>query len=273
MEESLEYCENAVVTYLNAPEVLQPSVGALDFPALAVASQFAFVLKATTADVLPIGDNQFGPAPAKAPAQGIGIVAAIGNHPLEMRTRPSAALARDLHLGERAFGETTLGQLRGRKLCSDRYAVVVDHHHALRTFPTTGFADRGAPFLAVMKVASRKASSQSSNRRWSSIDNSFRHAFSHTSCSSQLRNRRQHVEPSGNSSGRSRHRAPVRNTQRMPSRHSRLPAHDRARPSLRRLGSGNNGSSIFHCSSLSNSCCFFIEEDQQLTRLRRKSLA
>jgi hypothetical protein len=46
--------------------------------------------------------------------------------------------------------------LRGRKLRSDRYAVAVDHHHALRTFPTTGFADCGALFLAVTKVASTR---------------------------------------------------------------------------------------------------------------------
>jgi hypothetical protein len=40
-------------------------------------------------------------------------------------------------------------------LRSDRYAAAVDHHHALRTFPTTGFADCSAPFFAVTKVASR----------------------------------------------------------------------------------------------------------------------
>jgi hypothetical protein len=59
------------------------------------------------------------------------------------------------------------GDLRGRKLRSDRNAAAVDHHHALRTFPTTCLADSGAPFFAVTKVASRKASSQSSSPRWS----------------------------------------------------------------------------------------------------------
>ncbi len=208
----------------------------------------------------------------EALAQGVGVVAAIGNDPLHVGTRPSAALTRNLHRRERAFGQPALGQLRGRKLRSDRYAVAVDHHHALRTFPATGFADCGAPFLAVTKVASRKASSQSSRRRWSNIDNSFRHPFCHTPCSSQLRNRRQQVEPSGYGSGMSRHRAPVRRTHRMPSKHSRLAAQGRPRPSLRRLGSGNNGSKIFHCSSLSNSCRFFIEAAQQSTCLRHKSL-
>jgi hypothetical protein len=272
MEKAPKHGKNAVEAHLDAAEVLQPGVGALDFPALAVSPQFAFILETAVADVFPVRNDQLGLPLVEANPQGIGIVAAIGNDPLEMRTWSSTALARDLHLSERAFREPTLGQLRGRKLRSDRYAVAVDHHHALRTFPATCFADCGAPFLAVMKVASRKASSQSNNRRWSSIDSSFRHAFSHTSRSSQLRSRRQQVDPSGNSSGRSRHRAPVRNTHRMPSRQARLLAQGRPRPSLRRFGSGNNGSSIFHCSSLSSGCFFFIEEAQQFTPLMHKSL-
>ena len=273
MEKALKHGEDAVVTHLDASEVLQPGVGAFDFPALAIASQLAFVLKATVANVVSVGNDQLRTLPFQSPAQGIGVIAPVGNDASEVGARSSASRPRHSYLPERALREPALGQLRGRKLRSDRYAVAVDHHHALRTFPATCFADCGAPFLAVMKVASRKASSQSSNRRWSSIDNSFRHAFSHTPCSSQFRSRRQQVDPSGNSSGRSRHRAPVRNTHRMPCRHSRLLAQGRPRPSLRRLGSGNKGSSIFHCSSLSNCCDFFIEKAQQPTPLTHKSLA
>jgi hypothetical protein len=104
------------------------------------------------------------------------------------------------------------------------------------------------------------------------MDNSFCHALSQTPCSSQLRKRRQQVEPSGYGAGMSRHRAPVRSTHKMPSKHSRLAAGGRPRPSLRRLGSGINGSRIFHCFSLNNSGGFFIEEAQQSTCLTRKSL-
>ena len=50
------------------------------------------------------------------------------------------------------------GDLRGHKLRSDRNAAAVDHHHALRTFPTTGLADSGAPFFAVTKAASEHSS-------------------------------------------------------------------------------------------------------------------
>jgi hypothetical protein len=97
--------------------------------------------------------------------------------------------------------------------------------------------------------------------------------LSHTPCSSHILSRRQHVDPSGYSCGRSRHLAPVRKTQRMPSRHARLEAQGRPRPSLRRFGCGNNGAKTAHCSSLSNTCRFFIKEAQQSNCLNRKYLA
>jgi hypothetical protein len=165
------------------------------------------------------------------------------------------------------------GDLRGRELRSDRYAVAVDHHHALRTFPTTCLADSEAPFFAVTKVASRNASSQSNSLRSSICASSFRQARSQTPCSSHIRNRRQQVEPSGYSSGRSRHRAPVRRTHTIPWKHARLDAHGRPRPSLRRFGSGNNGANTAHCSSLNKACRFFIEEAHHPTCLIQKSLS
>jgi NAD(P)-dependent dehydrogenase (short-subunit alcohol dehydrogenase family) len=189
-----------------------------------------------------------------------------------LRAGTSTSNAGNLHLLERALREPTLGNLSGRKLHSDRNTLAVDHHHALRTFPATCFADCRAPFFAVMKVASRKASSQSSNRRWSNIDSSLCQAASQIPSSSHIRSRRQQVEPSGYCSGRSRHLAPVRSTHRIPSRHERFEAQGRPRPSLRRLGSGNRGSTIFHWTSLNSTSRFFclMTEDQQNTRLLHK---
>src|SRR5664280_3115645 len=154
-------------------------------------------------------------------------------------------------LRQRAFREPELGDLRGRKLRSDRYTLAVDHHHALRTFPATGFSDCRAPFFASTKVASRKASSQSSNFRSSNRASNACHARSHTPCSSHRRRRRQQVQPWGYSLGRSRHRAPTRRTQRMPSKQLRLEAQGRPRPSFRRCGAGNKSSICFHCWSVS----------------------
>ncbi len=267
MEEALKHSEEAVVVDLDAAEVLQPGVGALDFPALAVAAELSFIFKSAMAVVAAVRSDQFCAAPSQPRAQRIGVVASIGDHAPQPGTRASTAIARHFHLFERAFRKPVFGDLRGRKLRSDRYAAAVDHHHALRTFPTTCLADSEAPFFAVTKVASRNASSQSNSPRSSICASSFRQARSQTPCSSHIRSRRQQVEPSGYSSGRSRHRAPVRITHKIPCKHARLDAHGRPRPSLRRLGSGNNGANTAHCSSLNKTSRFFIEEAHHSTRL------
>ena len=246
MEESLKDSEDAVVADLDAAEVLQPCVGSFDFPSLAVAAKLSFIFKSTMAVVAAVRSDQLCAAPFQPRAQRVGVVTAIGNHAFEAGARASTATARHFHLFERAFRKPLFGDLRGRKLRSDRYAAAVDHHHALRTFPATRLADPEAPFFAVTKVASRNASSQSNSLRSSICASNFRQARSQTPCSSHIRNRRQQVEPSGYSSGRSRHRAPVRRTHKIPCKQARLEAHGRPRPSLRRLGSGNNGTNTAH---------------------------
>ena len=79
MERSLEYGEDAVVAHLDSAEILQPGVGALDFPTLAVAAQLAVVLKATVATVLSVGNDQLRTLSFQSPAQRIGVIAPIGN--------------------------------------------------------------------------------------------------------------------------------------------------------------------------------------------------
>jgi hypothetical protein len=273
VEEALKDGEDAVVADLDAAEILQPCVGALDFPAFAVAAQLSFVFQSATSVVASVRRDQLGAAPLQPQTQRVGVVPAIRNHPPQAGARASTATARHFHLFERAFRKPVFGDLRGRKLRSDRYAAAVDHHHALRTFPTTCLADPEAPFFAVTKVASRNASSQSNSPRSSICASSFRQARSQTPCSSHIRNRRQHVEPSGYPSGRSRHRAPVRKTHKIPRKHARLEAHGRPRPSLRRFGSGNNGTHTAHCSSLNKASRFFIEQAHHPTRLTQKSLS
>jgi hypothetical protein len=188
---------------------------------------------------------------AETLAQRIGVIASIRDHAPQPLTRTAAPEARNSYPFKRAFREPKLGDVRGRELRSDRYALAVDHHHALRTFPATGLANRGAPFFAITKVASKNASSQSKSLRSSMRASKACQARSQTPCSSHIRRRRQPVEPSGYSSGRSRHRAPTRRTQRMPSRQRRFDAHGLPRPSRRRFGAGNKPSICLHCSSLS----------------------
>ena len=273
MEEALEDSEDAVVADLDAAEVLKPGIGTFDFPAAFVAPEFAPIFITPLFIVVAVGHDQIGAALFQPLPQWVGVIAAIRNHTAQAGTRASAACARHFYGCQRAFRKPVFGNLRGRKLRSDRYAAAVDHHHALRAFPATGLADSEAPFFAVTKVASRKASSQSSSLRWSIWPSSFRQARSQTPCSSHIRTRRQQVEPSGYSSGISRQRAPVRSTHKIPCKHARLLAHGRPRPSLRRLGSGNKGISTNHCSSLNNTNRFFIEEAHHSSRLLHKSLS
>jgi hypothetical protein len=198
VEEALKDGNQALVADLDAAEVLQPGVGAFDFPGFAVSSQLAFVFEAAMTVVAAVGSDQLAAALFPFSAQRIGVISAVCNHASQTGTRASRATARHLHRTKRAFCKQVFGNLRSR---------------------------------------------------------------------------RQQVDPSEYCSGKSRHRAPVRRTQRMLSRQARFEAQGRPRPSRRRFGSGNNGANIIHCSTLNNTSRFFREEAQQPLLLMRKSLA
>ncbi len=104
---------------------------------------------------------------------------------------------------------------------SQRNTLAVDHHHPLRTLAPLGLADVGAPFFAEANEPSMNVFSQRSRPRASSWPRKARHIRSQVPSSSHCRRRRQHVDPLGYPSGRSRQRAPVLSTQRMPSTTSR----------------------------------------------------
>jgi hypothetical protein len=87
-----------------------------------------------------------------------------------------------------------------------------------------------------------------------------RHTFSQMPSLSQSRNRRQHVLAEGNLPlGKSFHRAPLRNTHRIPSKHGRL-AIGQGPPFGDGSGSGINGAILAHCSSVSSVCCRVMEK-------------
>ena len=109
-----------------------------------------------------------------------------------------------------------------------------------------GFADTVAPFLAGAKLPSIKLSLQSSWPPASSSARKRRHTLSQTSRSSHKRSRRQHVAGlTPKSEGKSRQRAPVLSTHKIPSSTARLSF--QGRPALEYLG--NSGSSLAHCKS------------------------
>ena len=231
-------------------EVAQPSEGALDFPTVAVTAQTSSVVEREFATPAPVRRDQENAPLQQSPTQRIAVVSAIGDDP--QRTTPrSASFLRHGNLGQSAFGQFYLRRAGAAQLDSQRNTRAVDHHHPLRAFAALGFADAEAPFLAGAKLPSRKLSLQSSFWRWSSSPRKARQRLSQTPRFSQQRKRRQQVLGLGYSLGKSRQRAPVLSTQRMPSITRRLSAH--GRPRL--LSRGSRGSIFFHCSSDKNAFC------------------
>ena len=250
MTEALEHSQDAVLADLEASKITEPSKGPLDFPAPPVAPQLATVLVQRLLVVAAIRDNQVDATSPQPPPQRVAVIAPVGNNPLGPHPRSSWAPTGHLHGSQSRFRQPHLTR-RGRgEENSQRYTLAIGQYHSFRPLAALRFADRVAPFLAGKNVASRNVSSQRSRPRSSSAPSSARQARNQTPRSSQRRSRRQHVAGLGYCGGRSRHRAPLRSTQRMPSTQARLSTAGRPRRVLR-LGSGNKFWIAVHCRSVS----------------------
>jgi hypothetical protein len=250
MEKASIDAQQAVIPHHQSAIVAEPGVGAFDFPAPLVAPELASVIEGFFVFVPAVGSNQLDPALFHSPAQRITVIALIGNDALRLGAWPSAS-TRHFHPRQRSFGQSYFVRRGRREECSQRNTFAVDQYHPLRALTTLRLPDCFAPFFAGAKLPSRNVSSQRNSPRRSSVPSSARHASSQTSRSSQSRSRRQQVTPLGYRFGMSRHRAPVRSTQSMPSKQARFEAQGRPFPSCRRLGAGSKSLTLSHCSSLS----------------------
>lgn len=247
MDEAAIARHEAVVPHDDSTEGLQPRVAALDNPTPLVSTQLPAVLESWARAVPAMWHDEIDASESEIEAELIGVVATVRDGSAQLLLEPSI-----LDFGDRRDRELRLPFRCCRNADSDRYSLALDQNSQLRALAALCEANCVAPFFAGMNVASRNVSSQSRKARSSSMPSNARQASFQTPCSSHTCNRRQHVLPLGYFSGMSRHRAPVLNTHRMPSKHSRLPAGGRPRPSARRFGSGNIGSRTDHCSSVSN---------------------
>ena len=228
----------------NSPEVLQPGNGAFDNPAAAVATQFSSVLPFGFLATLSVWTDQINTAISKAVSQGIRIICTISNQ--------KKRLLRQDRLIQRLLNQLRFVRGRACQVHSERNTLAARHHHKLCTLSTFGFSHAEAPFFAGEKVPSANISIQ---LIWPCSSSSWIKAIqaaSQTPCSSQSRRRRQQVLADGKRSGKSRHRAPLRSTQRMPSKTGRLPM-GLGPPLGEACGGGSNGSTFFHCSSVNRS--------------------
>jgi hypothetical protein len=252
MKEGAIDSERAVITHHQAPEVAEPGVGAFDNPTALVPPQRSAILRRGFLPVRAMRRDQFDSAPRQPLAQRIAVVGFVGDHPHRFLPRtPCTMTPPYADRRERRFREPDFRRGCRVKVLSQRKTAAVDHHHPLRPLAPLGFSDSAAPFFAGAKLPSRNDSLHFNCwRSFNSLRNA-RQTFIQTPCSSQSRNRRQHVEGCGYSSGKSCQRAPLRRIQRIPSSTRRFSIH--GRPPRRFLrGFGSKGAIFFHCASFSN---------------------
>jgi hypothetical protein len=231
------------MTCQQAAEGPQPGDRPFNDPALVIDAQPPVVFEGPVHSAFAIRTDQPNAAGEQPGAQRVAVIPAIADQPPRQPTPGRQPR------GERLVNETRLGR-RGRgEAYSQRKTRTLHQYHALCALPAPGKPDIGAPFFAAAKVPSMNAVSHSSRPRASSSVRNARQMRSQVPSSSHRFNRRQHVAGLGYSLGRSRHRAPVFSTQRMPSITARWPTHGRP-PRPVRGRRGRCGSILAHCASL-----------------------
>jgi hypothetical protein len=252
MKEGLVNRKRAVIAHDQSSEVAEPSEGPFHDPPSLIAAQRPTVLRRRFASILPMRDDQLDAARRQLLAQGIAIVAAVGDQ--AARLLPGTASAMPTPYADRRERRLDEPDLRrgGRvKVVSQRNTRAVDHHHPLRALAPLGFADSRAPFFAGAKLPSRNDSLHFSCWRSFNSPRKARQIPSQIPCSSQSRSLRQQVEGEGNSAGKSCQRAPLRRIHKRPSNTWRSFAGGRP-PRGRGSRWGSKGRIFSHWASVSN---------------------
>ncbi len=216
MKEGPVHLDAMLVPNQQAAEGAEPRERALDLPAAPVAAQGAAVLSPGAGSVAAMGSDQLHAPPRQIPAQRIAVAALVPDQAQRLGPRPPRTRPGDADRRERRRDERDLRRGRRGEVHSKSNTFALNHHHALRTLAPLGFSDCGVPLVAGKKEASMNASSQPNRRLASSSVRKARQTVTQAPSSSQRCNRRQQVAGLGYRSGRSRQRAPVLSTQRMP---------------------------------------------------------
>jgi hypothetical protein len=238
-----------LVSHNQSSEGSELCESALDYISSPVAIPESVVLSINVPMILSMRRKKVDSSLSELFSMGIAVVCFISYHSLGSLSRSPRSLLGDSDIRHNFFEESDLSW-RGRVgMASQRNTLAIDHHQVLRSLAPLRFSDRRAPFFAGMNVASTKDSSQSRIPFASNSERNARHISLKTPASCQYHRRRQHVEESGYSAGRSCHLAPVLRIQRIPSKHARSGAG--GRPPLGLGGRrGINGLIFSHCSSV-----------------------
>ena len=249
MDKGAEHRTFSLIAGDQSPEATEPTNRPLNAVASFISPQLAPILSLRFFPILAMGTDQVNTSFGQPIPQGIRVGGSIINQSRKPTARPTRAVTRHRNLCQQGLDQGHFVRRRRGKFDSQRHTLAVCHHHKLRTLSAFGFSDQGPPFLAPAKVPSANTSCQSSWPWASNWPKKARQALSHTSASCHSCSRRQQVLAEGYPLGRSRQRAPLRKTHRIPSNTARSAM--RLRPPLgERGGVGNKGSILAHWASV-----------------------
>ena len=128
---------------VESAELPKPCVGPFDDPSAFVAPEFAPVLVSPQLAVLAIWNDEVNASLFQPFAQRIGVVGAVGDHPLRFGSRPTFG-ARDFDFGERGFRKRNFSRRGTFQPNSQRKTATVDQYYPLRALSAVGFTGRRA---------------------------------------------------------------------------------------------------------------------------------
>jgi len=246
MKHSCKHSHRTLITYGQPPEVLQPSIGALDNPAMSVAPQLAPILMRSFAVILPRRNDRLDLTLHQQLSHSVAVVASIANQAFGV-----ALKFRLVEVFKRRFEQFDFGRGRRLHVYSERSTRAIDQYHKLCSLAALGFADCSAPFLAGTKVPSTKHWFQRIMPCSSNWLRKARHRLSSTPLWAHWHNLRCTVLGLPYRSGNSLHGAPVHTIHKMPSKHLRSSAGGRPPCGF---GSGFGNSSLIACHCFSVNC-------------------
>jgi len=257
MKECIIHSNITIPTDHQSAIISEPGERSLNLPTPFITPQLATILVLALLIIAPVRANQFNPSRSQTLSQWVAVITSVGDQPLRFFSWTTSASAWHGDVVQRLLEEFDFARGRRVQVVSKRNTLAVDHHHPLRALAPRGLADAFATFFAGAKLPSTKLSDQSSWPFSSSSERKDRQASSQMSCSSQSLSLRQQVEGLGYLFGKSAQGAPVRRTQRIPSKTLRLSAQGLP-PFLPDFGFGKSFSIFFHCSSVSFQRCLVI---------------
>jgi hypothetical protein len=224
-----------------APEAEQPTDRAFDCPAPFVAPKRTSILGRRFDAVVAVWTDQFGSTAGQACAERVAVGRAVVEQSRQTTTNHSFL--------QKWLDQSNFVGAGTDNIDAERQASSVNEHHDLRAFTAFCLADAQSPFFAGENVPSAITSSQRMRPKLSSLRSRRAQTFWNTPDFVHSSRRRQQVAGDGKCFGKSFQRAPLLNTQTIPSRHGR--GGTRGRPPAGDGGSSVNKSATkSHCSSV-----------------------